>query len=287
METTVLAVGDNVVDRYVDLGVFYPGGNAVNVAVHARRCGADAAYIGSLGTDRAGRTVLAALRAEDVDTTRVRVVHGPNASAEVRVVDGNRAFGHGDPGVSRFRLDDGDLAAAAAAAVVHTGECSMLEDQLPRLAAAAQRLSFDFSERPLDYVAAYAPLVDVAIRSCPATSQEEAVQAARQLRSLGPEVVAVTLGAGGAVVLAGDEVAWAAAPQTPVVDTLGAGDAFIARFLAGLVGGEALTTLVGAATAYASATCATFGAFGHETPDTEPGDLATLLDPIHKGVDLR
>ena len=288
MDRTVLATGDNVVDRYVDLGVFYPGGNAVNVAVHARRCGADAAYIGAVGTDRAGRAVLAALRSEDVDTTRLRVVEGPNASAEVRVVEGNRAFGRGDAGVSRFRLDDGDLAAARAAAIVHTGECSMLEDQLPQLAAAARRLSFDFSERPLDYVRAYAPLVDVAIRSCPETSLDEAVRAAWQLRSLGPQVVAITLGADGAVVLVGDEVACAAAPQTSLVDTLGAGDAFIARLLTGLLDDEPAASLVRAATAYASASCASFGAFGHATDDDpETDDLPTLLDPIHKGVELR
>ena len=35
--THLLTVGDNVVDQYPERGVLYPGGNAVNVAVHARR----------------------------------------------------------------------------------------------------------------------------------------------------------------------------------------------------------------------------------------------------------
>ena len=59
---SLLAVGDNVVDRYVEAGYMYPGGNAVNVAVHARRNGATSAYLGAVGTDRAGQVVLAALR---------------------------------------------------------------------------------------------------------------------------------------------------------------------------------------------------------------------------------
>ena len=46
MNVTLLTLGDNVVDRYLERGVLYPGGNAVNVAVHGRRCGAGAAYIG-------------------------------------------------------------------------------------------------------------------------------------------------------------------------------------------------------------------------------------------------
>jgi fructoselysine 6-kinase len=284
MSGTILAIGDNVVDCYVDQGIYYPGGNAVNVAVHGRRCGADTAYIGAVGTDAAGRTLVDALAAEDVDTTRLRVVDGANAYAVVRVIEGNRVFGAGGVGVSRFTLAEGDLEAASRARLVHTGECSMLEDQLPRLAAHARTLSFDFSERPWDYIDAYAPLVDVAIRSCPSTSRDEALAEARRLHAMGPRVVAVTLGAGGAVVVSAGVETWAPAPETHVVDTLGAGDAFIARFLTGLDGPEPLERLVGAATAYASAVCTQYGAFGYPTPLAE---TTSPLDPHTQGVDHR
>ena len=283
MNVTLLTVGDNVVDRYLELGVLYPGGNAVNVAVHGRRCGAGTAYIGAVGTDLAGRTVLDALVAEGVDTSMLRVVEGPNASADVRVVDGNRVFDHGDPGVSNVVLTSADFAAVAAASVVHTGECSMVEDQLADLSAAASRLSFDFSERPDDYVAEYAPLVDIAIRSLPSASVDDALSEARRIQALGPGLVAVTMGAGGAVAVQGELVVHAPAPATDVVDTLGAGDAFIARLLTGLIAEVPLTELLGAATAYASHTCATFGAFGYET---SLEGLTAPLNPIHKGVDL-
>ena len=283
MNVTLLTVGDNVVDRYPAQGVLYPGGNAVNVAVHGRRCGAGTAYIGAVGTDMAGRTVLDALVAEGVDTSLLRVVEGPNAYADVRVVDGNRVFDHGDPGVSRFPLTPADFAAAAAATIVHTGECSMVEEQLADLSAAAPRLSFDFSERPDDYIAQYAPLVDIAIRSLPSASIDDAATEARRIQAFGPELVAVTMGAGGAVVLHDGRLHHAPAPSTDVVDTLGAGDAFIARLLTGLIVETPLAALVGEATAYASSTCATFGAFGYET---SLEGLTAPLNPIHKGVDL-
>ena len=35
----IICAGDNVVDCYVDQGVYYPGGNAVNVAVNCKRYG--------------------------------------------------------------------------------------------------------------------------------------------------------------------------------------------------------------------------------------------------------
>ena len=283
MNVTLLTVGDNVVDRYPALGVLYPGGNAVNVAVHGRRCGAGTAYIGAVGTDMAGRTVLDALVAEGVDTSLLRVVEGPNAYADVRVVDGNRVFDHGDPGVSRFPLTPADFAAVAAATIVHTGECSMVEEQLADLSAAAPRLSFDFSERPEDYIAEYAPLVDIAIRSLPSASIDDAAAEARRIQAFGPGLVAVTMGAGGAVALHDGQLVHAPASPTAVVDTLGAGDAFIARLLTGLIGDEPLTAILSAATAYASSTCATLGAFGYET---SLEGLTAPLNPIHKGVDL-
>jgi fructoselysine 6-kinase len=185
--------------------------------------------------------------------------------------------------VSRFALTAADFAAVAAATIVHTGECSMVEGQLADVAAAAPRLSFDFSERPHDYIAEYAPLVDIAIRSLPLATVDEAVHEARRIHDLGPGLVAVTMGAGGAVALHGEQVVYAEAPATPVVDTLGAGDAFIGRLLTGLIADTPLTTLLGAATAYASSTCATFGAFGYET---SLEGLTAPLNPIHKGVDL-
>ncbi|MEU7744022.1 PfkB family carbohydrate kinase [Nonomuraea sp. NPDC049158] len=276
----LVAVGDNVVDRYPDLGVMYPGGNAVNVAVHARRTGAESGYLGAVGTDEAGRVVRDALAAEGVDLSLLRTVDGPNAFATVRLVAGERKFTGGREGVSRFRLSPADLVRLAAADIVHTGECSFLEGQLDQLAAHARRLSFDFSERPWDYVEEHARHAGIAILSSPSGSREEALALARRVRALGPATVAVTLGAHGAVLVSGaagdsaagvlegsrDLVAWGAAEPVAVVDTLGAGDAFIARLLVGLARGEDLPALAVAATAYASHACTSYGAFGHEAP---------------------
>ncbi len=262
MSLHVLAVGDNVVDCYPDLGVMFPGGNTVNVAVHARRAGVASAYLGAVGTDAAGELVRASLAEEGVDTSLTRTVEGPNAYATVRVVEGNRVFEVSDAGVSQFRVTDADLERVAAADVVHTGECSMIEADLPRLAEAAQLLSFDFSERPWEYVEEHAPLVSVAVLS--ATSvDDDPVVLARRVAALGPRMVAVTQGPGGATLLADGRVYRAPAGSGPIVDTLGAGDAFIARLLVGLAGGEELESLLPAATSYATASCAEHGAFGH------------------------
>lgn len=262
----IVAVGDNVVDCYPQLGVMYPGGNAVNVAVNARRVGAESAYIGAVGTDAAGDLVRRSLQAEGVDVSRVRVLPGPNAAATVQLVEGNREFVGGDAGVSRFTVDAGDLDLLAGASIVHTGECSMLEGDLHRIADRARVLSFDFSERDLDYVREHAPVVDVAILSQPASATQEAVQLAMTVAEWGPRVVAITMGSRGALVLHDGVVSPAAAGHADVIDTLGAGDAFIARLLVGMAREEPFPALVANATSYASSTCSSQGAFGYETP---------------------
>ena len=38
----LIALGDNVIDAYRNTGEHFPGGNAVNVAVHAARLGSHA-----------------------------------------------------------------------------------------------------------------------------------------------------------------------------------------------------------------------------------------------------
>lgn len=263
----LLAVGDNVVDQYPQQGVMYPGGNAVNVAVHARRVGAESSYLGAVGTDHAASVVLNCLAAEGVGTRLTRTVQGPNATAVVHLVDGNRVFADGDVGVSVFALTGDDLLEAATHDVVHTGECSNVEDQLDALARSSRLLSFDFSERPWEYVEAYAPYASVAIWSAPSGDLRAAKREVERLRSVGPGTAVVTLGPRGAMALQ-DSLSYVPAPPGDIVDTLGAGDAFIARFLVGLARGEEMTQLLTSATGYATETCAAFGAFGYATSMT-------------------
>ena len=69
----LLGLGDNVMDAYLFRGELYPGGNAANVAVLAKRAGAEkSGYIGVLATDAAGEHFRTVLQAENVDISRLR-----------------------------------------------------------------------------------------------------------------------------------------------------------------------------------------------------------------------
>lgn len=263
-------VGDNVVDRYRDLGTMFPGGQALNVAVYAHRFGMHAAYLGVLGDDAAGRHVLGSMLAEGIETDRVRVVPGPNAAADVALVDGNREFTHSDAGVSKFRLSAEDLEYLAGFDLIHSSESSYLEDQLGLLAGVAP-LSFDFSvRRDPAYIEPILPHVTIAAFSLSDLDDDEAQAWLERIHGLGPRLVLATRGAADALLFDGHGT-WRQAPApTEPIDSLGAGDAFIARFLVGTLLDDPVEQVLSAAASAATATCAAYGAFGYGTAAFPP-----------------
>lgn len=266
---TMATIGDNVVDCYVEQGWMFPGGNAVNVAVHCERLGVPATYVGAIGTDQAGQLVKRSLLEENVDISGSLIVDGPNAYATVKLVDGNRTFGDGDIGVSRFDPTAAQLEILGAVDHVHTGDCSMMENHLTAIRRSARRLSFDFSIKPWSYIERIAPSIDIAFCSLGDDDDDRGTARARQVAALGPRVVIVTRGGAGATLLVDDEVHFANADLTDaaeIVDTLGAGDALAARFLSGTLLGEAPQAALDAAVIYATQSCAEYGAFGHRAP---------------------
>lgn len=262
----ILGVGDNTVDQYLHLRRMFPGGNAVNVPVLAHRYAAEASYIGWLGDDRYGRLILDALRREGVDASRCRVIEGgSNAHCEVNLVDGDRVFGASSAGVTRqIALTEEDFAFVSQFDLVHSSVYSHIEAQLPQLRNAAHRLSFDFSQgwkRP--YLEQVLPYTTFAFLSYPDQSQSECEELMRWIKTQGPEVIVVTRGKEGALAFDGEHIVQQGIVEATVVDTLGAGDAFIARFLVEHLGGKPIAESMALAAYSAAETCGYYGAFGY------------------------
>lgn len=262
----ICGVGDNVVDRYISLDRMFPGGNALNVAVFARKAGAEAAYLGITGSDASGELVRYALAKEGVATDRARQSEAFNAFSQIGIdEDGNRYFIGSTPPPYRLRLDGDDFDYLAGFDVVHSGDYGQVENQLGEIAAVT-RLSFDFGSKPRDYAEPLLAHVDIATFSAPdlADAEVEAMIAWAQMR--GPDTVIVTRGAAGAMIGQGDLVHRQAAAPATVRDSLGAGDAFIANILVGLSQGLGIAESGARAARAAAAVCGDYGAFGYSTP---------------------
>ncbi|GAJ95497.1 PfkB family carbohydrate kinase [Rhizobium rhizogenes] len=268
----LVSIGDNVVDHYIDQRVYYPGGNALNVAVLARRFGlGDVAYIGLIGDDEEGAHVHSSLLAEGLSDAHLRRAKGETGKAKVNIIDGDRVFIESNQGGVRkrlmLRMDVDDIDLISRLGHVHSSCFSYIEPELPRIRAASRELSFDFStERDRDYLAAICPVLTLAFFSGSDLSNDEADSFIGEMHALGVASVCVTQGERGAVFSEGGRVTRQGIVQAKLVDTMGAGDAFIAGFLAARINGASLEPALAHAAGSAAKACEWPGAFGHPHP---------------------
>ena len=262
----ILGLGDNTVDTYMDRGEQYPGGNAVNVAVMARRLGAEAAYCGCFGNDEAGDMLRAALAAENIDTRHCRSCAMPNARAFIAHNHGDRRFIRSEPGCRAQwgEFSDADEIYIRAFDLVHSSIFSGLEPCRDQLRAVVRRWSFDFSEKwTRENLAAWLPSLDFAFLSSPDATDEDTQKLARHCASYGPECVIITRGARPALAWQGGQGTWQAPEPADIVDTLGAGDGLIAAFLLAMLDNKSPREALASGMRNAAEICGRFGAFGY------------------------
>ncbi len=287
----VLGFGDNIVDRFLDRGLDYPGGNCVNVAVFARRLGADAAYLGVFGDDDAGAYLAASIAAEGVDVSRSVVRAGESGVSTLRVEHGERTFlGWNGGGVtvrSPLELDDALLEYVAGFDLVHSSVYSRSEPELPKLAGGPALVSFDLSSedefRTAEYLDRVCPSADLVLFSCSHLSTEQTRALLAEAIARGASVALGTRGTEGAIVTDGGVTVEAGAhlveDPTAIIDTMGCGDAFLGGFIVSLLAGGwsrgsrpsraqlAAALAAGADAAYEQ--CFVEGAFGRARPSGE------------------
>ncbi|MBY5359883.1 ribokinase [Rhizobium leguminosarum] len=272
----IAAMGDNVVDCYLSKNTMFPGGSCLNVSVFIRKFGGDSAYVGAIGRDRASDIIATALAYEGVDITHLRRLDGPTAYCVIGHRNADRVFVNYDLGISMFEPAEADHAFIGGYDAVHIGQSSGLDSRLARV-AGENRLSYDFSDKFTDQrIAEIAPLCFLASVSAKDDANDNALALMHQVLAAGAEWVLVTRGAQGAILGHGDDIFEVPAYRTTVVDTLGAGDTFIARTLYGLIKGETPNALLEAAAKAAAETCGYYGAVGHGAPIDISVDVEAL-----------
>jgi len=254
----LISIGDCVVDHYLEQNLYYPGGNALNVAVLVRRFGLEESfYIGMTGTDEEGRHIRAAMKKEGLIDDYLRLIDGQSGKAKVTIEAGERVFvGSNKGGVQRrvmLRMDEADMALIKRVGYVHSSCYSALEPELPRIRANAAGLSFDFSTRWReerdgidgdDYLALVCPYISMAFLSGSGVALEEAEALISHIHGFGVAFVCMTQGDKGALYSDGTKLQHQPVVPAHIVDTMGAGDAFIAGYLAASIGGADAATAI-------------------------------------------
>ena len=229
------------------------GGSAANTIVGLARLELKTGFIGKVAADHEGRFLLDDFRKEKVDTNGIAVSEKDRSGVVMGFIDikGDRAL-YVDPGVNnQIEFIDINLDYAADTEFLHlssfVGEKPLkaqkkLLDQLSNV-----KISFDpgalyarkglRSLRPIirrSYV-----MFPNAIETKLLTGQDYE-EGAKTFTGEGVDIVAVKLGKKGCYVTDGKESHLIEPYKVEVVDTTGAGDAFCAGFLYGLINGRDL-----------------------------------------------
>jgi 2-dehydro-3-deoxygluconokinase len=235
------------------------GGAESNVAIGLRRLGVDVTWLGRVGDDPLGERVTREIRAEGVE---VRAVVDPDAPTGLMVKErpssASTAVFYYRAGAAGSRLRPEDIPPGwiEDAELVHvTGITALLSDSardclmtaINRAQAAGVRVSFDVNYRStlappdvagplLRKIAESADLVFGGADELELLYPEgDAADGARRLVRSGCDEVVVKHGHLGAATHSSAAVVESPGFAVDVVDTVGAGDAFVAGYLSGLL----------------------------------------------------
>lgn len=279
-----VGMGDNVVDRYVNKKVMFPGGNAVNFAAYAGKCGMDAAYLGVFADDAEGRLIRDSLIELGIDVSACSVfTECATERCDVVLDEGDRKFvGSGwEEGKEHrpLRLTDKELKYLRNFDVIHCGCYAEMEDEMRKLEEFHAVRTFDFSWeeefRTDEYLGRVCPYVDIALFSGERLTPEQADELQQKVRALGTAYVLITNGTKGQTLYDGKTAHKGVVKLITPVDTMGAGDSFFTAFVVSLMrsgwkkdspaGLETIREAFEYAADFSAKTCLVEGSFGFAT----------------------
>jgi fructokinase len=260
--------GEVLFDRFPD-GSVVLGGAPFNVAWHLQAFGTAPLFLSRVGDDALGRGIRDTMHAWEMDASGLQLDSAhPTGSVEVRIEDGepafdivdHQAYDYIDP-AAMPPLPDNALLYHGSLAVRNAGSGHALQQlqqgrDLQRLVDVNLRPPWWQRETVMSLLqgARWIKLneAELALLVPEAASLQAQVQQLQE--HCGAELLIVTRGAAGAMVLASSGEEFRVVPQGhgAVIDTVGAGDAFTSVVLLGLLHGWTVPLMLERAQAFAS-----------------------------------
>lgn len=282
------------------------GGSEGNVAICAARLGAEVAWVGRVGDDVFGHRILRTLRGEGIEVHgTIDPDHATAMMLKERIGVGRTRVTYLREGMAGSRTAVSDVPAELVerASVLHVTGISLglgatIRETIFATVRAAKEagvlVSFDVNHRnklwsPETAAPVYREVVSLA--DIVFAGDEEAAlivdgaspaELATALAALGPEHAIVKLGERGATAFAAGQLVHRDAVAVDVIDTVGAGDAFVSGYLTELMQGESLETRLATAVACGAFACLRAGDWESMPTRTQIDSLLAEGDPVDR-----
>ncbi len=260
-----VVVGEICIDNYLyPIREKYVGGNATNVAVWLSRYGIETSLVGAIGTDEEGKKVLNVLKNERVDISHLKIIPGVTAYSDIKVKDGERFIIKEEFGVANsYQLSENDLNFIFEHNLIHItlNGNDGINNYLNSINDKELIVSFDYSEgNKIDFVKETLSFADIIFLSKAHLRIQEVEELGKKIVNKGPKIAVITMGERGSIAFTKDSIIrQSAVPVPKVIDTLGAGDAFIGAFLACILKNIPIKAALEEAALCASRVCQHFG----------------------------
>ena len=246
------------------------GGQTASAMVALQRLGMSTAYAGRFGSDEDGRFGLLSLEYEGVNLDYVETIEGADNQIAFIIIDersGERTIIWDRDERLSYRVDEAPVELASRGRVLHLDAHDPPACAVMARAAhsAGARVTADI-DNIYEGLPELLPLIDVLITSSEfpkrLTGIDDLRSALLEIQSrYGSAIVGATLGTRGAIVYCGGEFVESSSFEVPggCRDTTGAGDAFHAGFIFGMLRNEDLETCLKLGNAVAALKCRALG----------------------------
>jgi len=240
----------------VDTLTLATGGCAVNTGIALSRMGTSVSVIGKIGDDAFGKFLIDQMQKSGVDASGVKVDKNVSTSFTYVAVfeDGERAFFHTLGGSAALHIDDIDMSIVKKAKIVHVAGSYVMStfdgEQTTQFLTWAKReglitsLDTVYNDKIEDWLAVIEPSLPHIDYFLPSIIEASKISGRRNPEDIasflidkGVGVVALKMGLEGVYVMSKEEAFHVPIYKVDTVDATGAGDAFVAGFLRGVLEG--------------------------------------------------
>ncbi|WMJ89149.1 PfkB family carbohydrate kinase [Anaerocolumna sp. MB42-C2] len=234
-----IAMSDNCIDVYYKLDRYYLTGNSIDFAFNYKDLGGNVTEMTILGNDVFAKALEERLKEREIPFRILKRIERPTGMATMDLVDGDKKHLHFEGNaMEEIEIAPEDLEFIKNFDIVYAERWTKINRYIKNLKQPGQIWVYDFSKRlEQDSNDTIIPYLDYAFFSYD-KDDEYIRDFMKKTKEKGAKVVIAMLGEAGSLAYDGCKWYKQEAEKVPVVNTVGAGDSFIAAFTYGVSLGE-------------------------------------------------